>query len=124
MKVLLSIKPEYVDKIFSGEKKFEFRKRIFKEETIDTIMIYSTMPVGKIVGEMKFDSIYNDNIDSLWEKTKNHAGISYDFFKSYFKDKEKGYAIRIAETKVYKEPLALSEISAELRAPQSFCYIK
>ena len=30
MKVLLSIKPEFVEKIFSGEKRFEYRKNIFK----------------------------------------------------------------------------------------------
>ena len=31
MKILLSIKPEYAHKIFSGEKKFEYRKIIFKK---------------------------------------------------------------------------------------------
>lgn len=51
MKVLLSIKPEFVEKIFSGEKRFEYRKSIFKQQNIDTIVIYSTMPVGMIVGE-------------------------------------------------------------------------
>ena len=29
MKVLLSIKPEFADKIFNGTKKYEFRKEIF-----------------------------------------------------------------------------------------------
>lgn len=31
MKVLLSIKPEFVEKIFAGEKKFEYRRTIFKK---------------------------------------------------------------------------------------------
>ena len=31
MKVLLSIKPEFVEKIFSGEKRFEYRKFAFKK---------------------------------------------------------------------------------------------
>ena len=35
MKVLLSIKPEYVDKIFSGEKRYEYRKSMFKNKNID-----------------------------------------------------------------------------------------
>ena len=30
MKVVLSIKPEFANKIFDGTKKFEFRKSIFK----------------------------------------------------------------------------------------------
>lgn len=30
--LLLSIKPEYVEKILQGEKKFEYRKRLAKED--------------------------------------------------------------------------------------------
>jgi predicted transcriptional regulator len=44
MKALLSIKPEFVDKIISGEKKYEYRKRIFKQK-IEAVVIYCTMPV-------------------------------------------------------------------------------
>lgn len=54
MRVLLSIKPEFVEKIFSGEKLYEYRKATFKNEDISSVVIYSTMPVGKIVGEFKF----------------------------------------------------------------------
>lgn len=32
MKVLLSIKPEFANKIFEGTKRFEFRKSIFKKK--------------------------------------------------------------------------------------------
>lgn len=35
MKVLLSIKPEYVEKILDGTKKFEFRKGIFKTQMLN-----------------------------------------------------------------------------------------
>ena len=50
MKALLSIKPEYVEKIISGEKEYEYRKRIFKQK-IKSVIIYCTMPVGEIIGE-------------------------------------------------------------------------
>ena len=30
MEVILSIKSEFVEKIISGEKKYEFRKKLFK----------------------------------------------------------------------------------------------
>ena len=36
--ILLSIKPDYVEKIFSGDKKYEFRTRISKEP-VDKIYI-------------------------------------------------------------------------------------
>lgn len=124
MKVLLSIKPEFVDKIFSGEKLFEYRKSIFKNTDIDTIVIYSTKPVGKIVGEIKIDYILNESIEDLWNKTHHSSGISYEFFKSYFQDKERGYAIKIGEAKKYEKPLSPKELFANFHPPQSFCYIE
>lgn len=123
MKVLLSIKPEFVEKIFSGEKKFEYRRNIFKNPDVDTIIVYSTMPVGKIVGEFKIQSILNLSIDELWSQTKSKSGINYSFYKSYFHDKDKGYAIKIQAVKEYEKPLMLSDIRENLKAPQSFCYI-
>ena len=37
--ILLSIKPEYVEKILSGEKRYEFRRKLCKDE-IDKIYVY------------------------------------------------------------------------------------
>jgi len=124
MKVLLSIKPNFVDKIFSGEKKFEYRRSIFKNPNVDTVIVYSTMPIGKVVGEFKIQTILNLNIEDLWNKTHLKSGLNYSFYKEYFHDKEKGYAIKIQTVKEYKEPILLSEIRKDLKAPQSFCYLE
>ena len=67
MKVLLSINPEYVEKIFSGEKKYEFRRNIFKRKNIKSIIIYSTSPVKKVVGEFYIEEIIEDLPEKLWE---------------------------------------------------------
>lgn len=79
MKVLLSIKPEFAEKILNGTKKFEFRKGIFKNNNITTVVIYATMPVGKIVGQFSIDEILKNDPESLWVKTKKYAGISKNF---------------------------------------------
>ena len=55
MKILLSIKPEFVEEIFSGRKKFEYRKAIFTNKKVTSVIVYSTMPVGKIVGEFTIE---------------------------------------------------------------------
>lgn len=49
-KVLMSINPEHVNNIMSGKKVYEFRKVKCKKK-IDSIVIYSTSPIMKIVGE-------------------------------------------------------------------------
>ena len=66
MKALLSIKPEFIEKIFSGEKQVEFRKSCFKED-VQTVVVYATMPVGKIVGEFEIETILSDSPEELWE---------------------------------------------------------
>ena len=61
MKVLLSIKPEFAEKIFNGTKKYEFRKSIFKNKDVDTVVVYASSPWQYVIGEFHIDKILNDN---------------------------------------------------------------
>ena len=63
-KLLMSINPEHVENILSGEKRYEFRKTRCKEH-VDTILIYSTSPVMKIVGEVEVKGIIKDSPNCL-----------------------------------------------------------
>ena len=73
--ILLSIKPEYVEKILDGTKKYEYRKRLAKAES-STILIYSTSPVMKVVAKAEITGTICAAPSTLWEKTKGNAGIS------------------------------------------------
>ena len=80
MKVVLSIKPEFANKIFEGTKKYEFRRAIFKNPNIKKVVVYSSSPVQKIIGEFEIDRIIIHDLETLWNKTKKYSGISEDFF--------------------------------------------
>lgn len=121
MKALLSIKPEFASKIFEGEKKFEFRRSIFKKP-VRKVIVYASAPVCKVIGEFEIEELIFDNLESLWRKTKKHAGISEDYFYSYFSEKENGHAIKIGTTKKYRKPLSLKETYGVV-PPQSFLYV-
>lgn len=123
MKVLLSIKPEFVDKILDGSKKFEFRKGIFKNNKVKSVVIYSTMPVGKVVGEFDIEKIIEDTPNRVWDMTKEHSGITKDFFDSYFTNKEKAFAIKIVNVRKYDVPIPLSSLEGHITAPQSYRYL-
>ncbi|MEC0329186.1 ASCH domain-containing protein [Paenibacillus macerans] len=124
MKILLSIKPEFVKEILSGNKKFEYRKSIFKRDDVSTVVVYATKPYGKIVGEFEIEGILEDTPYQIWQKTKNYSGIKKSYFNQYFKGKKKGYAIKIKDFKSYEVPLELSDMDISIKAaPQSFCYI-
>ncbi len=123
MKVLLSIKPEYADKIFDGTKKFEFRRSIFKNPDVNKVVVYSSSPVQKVIGEFEIEQIYSCDLNTLWERTKKHSGITEDFFFQYFSEKSSGYAIKIKNAKRYEKPKCIrSDFKAS--PPQSFMYLK
>jgi predicted transcriptional regulator len=122
MRALLSIKPEYAEKILSGVKKYEFRKAIFKKE-VDTVVIYATKPVGKIIGEFKVDDILQAQPNELWEKTKEYSGITQSFFDQYFDGRTQAFAIQVKSPFRYQEPFDLERIIPKGIAPQSFCYL-
>ena len=100
MTVLLSIKPEFADKIFSGEKKYEYRKSIFKHPDVKKIIVYSSSPKQRIIGEFYIEEILQGDIEMIWDKTCLYSGISKEYFKSYFANKNKGYAIKVGKKKI------------------------
>lgn len=124
MKVLLSIKPEYVDKILSGEKRFEFRKVSFSEQGITNVLIYATKPVGKLVGEFEVTNIHEGPPELIWKLTKQFAGIDKKYFDSYYEGRNKAVAIAIGKVNVFKTPMDLNSLGERVTPPQSFCYIR
>ena len=123
MKVLLSIKPEYAEKILQGEKKYEFRKAIFKNPNVKTVVIYATMHVGKVVGEFDFDEVLSDSPSAIWNETRNFSGITKHFFNSYFNGRKTAHAIKVREARRYTTPILLSELVPGGNAPQSYRYL-
>lgn len=120
-RVLLSIKPEYVEKIFSGEKEFEFRKNRCKSDVVKMV-IYCTSPVMKVVGEADIIEVIEDIPSVVWEKTQNKSGITKDFYDSYYAGRTKSVAYKLANIKKYKKPKTLKSLGIAT-APQSFVYL-
>lgn len=116
--ILLPIHHEYVEKIFSGEKVYEFRKQI-PSCLVDCIWFYETKPMGKIVGEAKVTRILTGRPEKLWKETKDRAGISKEFYDTYFRGKKRAYAYELAEVKRYEKPVTLEERGI-LSVPQSY----
>ena len=122
MKVLLSIKPEYAEKIFDGSKRFEFRRRIYKNDQIKSVIVYASAPISKVIGEFDIETVHFDDLQSLWNSTMEYAGISKEFYLEYFSGKESGYAIEVKDVRKYGEPLGIRE-SFGIGPPQSFAYV-
>jgi predicted transcriptional regulator len=123
MHVLLSIRPQFARLIFQGTKKYEYRKAIFGNEEVDTILVYACQPVGMIVGELKIEDILCASPGALWRKTRKHAGVSRTFFFEYFSGRDRGYAIKIGAAALYERPIDPYEVLESFTPPQSFMYL-
>lgn len=124
MKVLLSIRPEYVERIFAGTKRYEFRRRPYGNRDVRTVVVYATKPVGKIVGEFDVDSILGEAPDELWTRTAALSGISRDFFDAYFEGRQIAYALKIGDVRPYPEPISPEAVLEKFTPPQSYMYVQ
>ena len=120
-KMLLSIKPEYVDKIVSGKKKYEFRK-FHCHEDVDTIVIYATAPIKKVVAEVTLMDIIEGDVEYVWHKTKGFGGILEKDYKAYYEGRKGAIAYQLGKVTLYDEPMELKDLGLDY-VPQSFAYI-
>ena len=120
--ILLSIKPEYANRIFDGSKKYEFRKHL-PQQKIDKIVVYSTDPVQRVIGEVEVTGTLSMKPTPLWEMTKKAAGISREKYRKYFHGGETAHAFVLGFLNLYETPRLLSDYGVK-SAPQSFVYLE
>ncbi len=121
-KILMSIHPEYVNKILAGNKKYEYRKIKARRKNVDKMLIYSTSPIMKVVAEVDIDEILEELPEIIWKKTKLQSGITKEFFNKYYKGRDVAVAYKLGKLKIYDEPKTLSDIGVSY-VPQSFIYL-
>jgi predicted transcriptional regulator len=123
MKLLLSIKPEYVTKIFAGTKRFEYRRAIHLDRTVSTVAVYATRPVGLIVGEFDVAEILSMPPADLWDATHEHGGVERTFFDEYFAGRAVGFAMRVGAIRPFDPPLEPGKLISSFTPPQSYMYV-
>ena len=122
MIVLYPIKPIYIDRILTGEKKYELRRRLPKEN-IRYVIFYSTFPIGKVVGYATVQGACKTDVNKLWLKVSESAGILKEDYLAYFDGTKEACAIEFGDVYKFVRPFSIEKISLNLSVPQSFCYI-
>lgn len=122
-KLLLSIKPKYVDAILAGTKRVEYRTRIRKDPEVTTASIYRSGDLKKIVAKFTIGGIIEGTPEQVWEQTKEFGGIEEKDYFRYFANRDKAYAYQICNLVIYPEAIPLAALGIE-KAPMSFMYIE
>lgn len=120
--ILISIHPEYVSKIISGEKIFEYRK-ILPKQKISHLVFYCTAPVKRILAIADVLGCIVGSPTKVWNTTSIGSGISRLFFREYFYGRRVASAFIIGNVYEMKEPIALSSLAGIRVPPQSYCYL-
>ncbi len=121
-KVLLPIKPKYAKEIFEGTKTVEYRKKKFKRNDVDKIVIYVTSPIKKVIGEVELLDIAVNTPLIIWDKTSQNGGIDKQSYDQYFKNHDLAVAYILGKTSIYSKSKSLKDLNINYY-PQSYVYL-
>lgn len=127
--VLISIRPEWVDEIFSGRKTCEVRKTKPKLEAPFKCFIYRTKG-GGVVGEFTCHRVVTMSFSYKNIERANRGFATYEKTRltdrqliDYLGNGKFGYGWCISGLKIYENPKRLFDFGMS-RPPQSWCYVE
>jgi predicted transcriptional regulator len=124
--LLISVKPEYAEKIFAGVKTVELRRTRPRLLRGDLVLIYVTSPVKALTGICEVAQVIEGTPAALWEALRTQAGISAEVFHKYYSDAAVGYGICLKSASRLARPVHLDLLRAEwpgFHPPQCYRYL-
>jgi predicted transcriptional regulator len=124
--LLISVKPEFAEKILSGTKTIELRKSSPNVAVGDLIIIYSTLPEKAIVGTCVVKAIIKKSPLQLWRSFSDKMGIDRKRYFDYFKDCEAAVGIVLTGIDRLDKKVSLDSVRKVIprfTPPQTFRYL-
>ena len=117
---IISIHGVHSQRILSGSKTVELRRRFPAMPAGSRLWIYETMPTGAVVGYVTVTGIEISPPEALWERHAASIGVTRQDFAAYLDGCKEAHAISLTGARAIP-PIALSTlrfIRARFRAPQ------
>ena len=124
--ILISLEARHADKIFSGSKQVELRRRTMHVEPGTTVWIYAKLPIGSIIGRVKIVSVHALSPTEIWRQYGKISGLSKSEFFEYFSGIKKGFALVLEDAERLNSYLSLEdirEIYDSFQPPQFFAHL-
>ena len=123
--VLISIKPEFAEKIFNGYKTIELRKCMPNVVEDDIVIVYCTVPVKAIIGICRVKKIIKTTPYKLWKLYSKSLGIDHQRYLQYYNNSTVAIGIELTDITRLTEEITLTTIKQQLpffSPPQTFKY--
>lgn len=118
----MAIHQRYAEAIMDGTKRVEFRKRPLADD-IDTVWVYATAPVSKVIGQFSVSEIVQASPQVIWERYGAVGVIDHDDFFDYYGSRDTAVAIIVGSAERLPDPVGLDAINPKPAIPQSFAYL-
>jgi predicted transcriptional regulator len=127
LRVVLSIRPTYIERILAGRKTVELRRRFPTSLPSGAIaLLYSTSPTQAIVGTAEVFAVEQLRLPSLWKQFSSASAVTRAEFENYFEGVKYGCALQLTNIQRFRNPIRLTELvrQFEFSPPQSYSYWK
>lgn len=124
--IMISIHPEYVQKILSGEKTIELRRRAINIPPKTKIWIYSTRPCGKIIANALLKKIEVMSPANAWKTHQKAMCIKKESYKNYTESLDFVYLFHLINIKRMRKNISLEEMRSccsKFHPPQFFMHL-
>ncbi len=121
--LVMSIKPEFADRIFGGTKDVELRRVRPSVTPGDVVLVYASSPISALVGAFVVDGLVFAGVRELWKRHSARFGIHEPAYYSYFAGARTAYGLEIG-ARVRFSALGLEDLrrSARFSPPQSYSF--
>jgi predicted transcriptional regulator len=124
-RVVISVRPKYVERIVAGTKLVEVRRRFSRRWLGCRAVLYGSHPLSSLVGEATISAISCGSPERVWSEHGPRIGAEWNEFEAYVGSCAEVTAIELADVTPYIAPVGLAQLSyltkADLRPPQSYC---
>ena len=119
---LLKIQQQYCDKILSGEKTYEYRKRC--PEWIEPgceMVLYSSDEPAVLLAVFEVGKIITGTPEEVWERTCREDGVDRDvFLAGYYENEPQAVAFEVLNPRSLSVDKTVASVFGEDYVPHSF----
>jgi len=124
--VLMSVRSPHIERLLSGTKTVEFRRRPWKVPDGATVLLYESRARRAIVGSLIVESTAVGSRSAMWDTYGARSGLTRREYREYFAGATVAVAISVGQIRQLPKPLALSELrrrSPAFHVPQSYRFM-